>query len=324
MALGSVGLTVPFAACGHWRAGPSATIIIVMNESLRQHLECLARDECYRVDAVLKEGRLRAHGVPQSVRDVVAQATAFDPADRFGSVGAMRAAFMYAVGCPVDFRKGSLAADTGCARGAGDIWRGDSASEAGCAQDPGFQPGLRMDGALRPGSVGHAADSDLAGVTPGAAEPALSSAVPGASTLRDAKKRGRSEAFAHGAKVAFRWLWEFWSGIAHRLPLGVGVAWDILLAAWGAVMAFACVASGMNPQGDMARLPAVACAVSYVCVWLVMDCPIPLLVDTRPIEKLFPLFERPSLKQRVVAAAGMAGVAFAVLTLIGILFLRES
>lgn len=270
------------------------------------------------------QGRLRAHGVPQSVRDVVAQATAFDPADRFGSVGAMRAAFMYAVGCPVDFRKGSLAADTGCARGAGDIWRGDSASEAGCAQDPGFQPGLRMDGALRPGSVGHAADSDLAGFTPGAAEPALSSAVPGASTLRDAKKRGRSEAFAHGAKVAFRWLWEFWSGIAHRLPLGVGVAWDILLAAWGAVMAFACVASGMNPQGDMARLPAVACAVSYVCVWLVMDCPIPLLVDTRPIEKLFPLFEWPSLKQRVVAAAGMAGVAFAVLTLIGILFLRES
>ena len=102
------------------------------------------------------------------------------------------------------------------------------------------------------------------------------------------------------------------------------MAWDILLAAWGAVMAFACVASGMNPQGDMARLPAVACAVSYVCVWLVMDCPIPLLVDTRPIEKLFPLFEWPSLKQRVIAVAGMAGVAFAVLTLIGILFVRES
>lgn len=115
-----------------------------------------------------------------------------------------------------------------------------------------------------------------------------------------------------------------WSGIACRLPLGVGVAWDVLLAAWGAVMAFACVASGMNPQGDMARLPAVACAVSYVCVWLVMGCPIPLLVDTRPIEKLFPLFERLSLKQRVIAVAGMAGVAFAVLTLIGILFLRES
>lgn len=295
-----------------------------MNESLRQHLECLARDECYRVDAVLKEGRLRAHGVPQSVRDVVAQATAFDPADRFGSVGAMRAAFMYAVGVPVDFRRGSLAADTGCARGAGDIRRGDSASETGCAQDPGFQPGFRLDGALRSGSAGHAADSNHAGVTPGAAEPALSSAAPGSSTLRDAEERGRFAAFAHGAKVAFRWLWGFWSGIAHRLPLGVGVAWDILLAAWGAVMAFACVASGMNPQGDMARLPAVACAVSYVCVWLVMGCPIPLLVDTRPIEKLFPLLERPSLKQRVIAVAGMAGVAFAVLTLIGILFLRES
>ena len=142
--------------------------------------------------------------------------------------------------------------------------------------------------------------------------------------MRDAEERGRFAALAHGAKAAFRWLWGFWSGIAHRLPLGVGVAWDILLAAWGAVMAFACVASGMNPQGDMARLPAVACAVSYVCVWLVMGCPIPLLVDTRPIEKLFPLFERPSLKQRVIAVAGMAGVAFAVLTLKGILFLRES
>ena len=89
-------------------------------------------------------------------------------------------------------------------------------------------------------------------------------------------------------------------------------------------MAFACVASGMNPQGDMARLPAVACAVSYVCVWLAMDWPIPLLINTRPLEKLFTWFERPSLKQRVIAAAGMAGAAFAVLTLIGILLLRES
>ena len=44
------------------------------------------------------QNRLCAHGVPESVRDVVAQATAFDPVDRFGSVGAMRAAFMYAVG----------------------------------------------------------------------------------------------------------------------------------------------------------------------------------------------------------------------------------
>lgn len=64
------------------------------------------------------QGRLRAHGVPQSVRDVVAQATAFDPADRFGSVGAMRAAFMYAVGCPVDFRKGGLSLLIRVVRGA--------------------------------------------------------------------------------------------------------------------------------------------------------------------------------------------------------------
>lgn len=196
--------------------------------------------------------RLRAHGVPESVRDVVAQATAFDPADRFGSVAAMRAAFMYAVG------------------------------------------------------------------------PAAPSAVPCASVSVGAKERGGFKAFAHGAKAALQWLWEFWSGIAHRLPLGVGVAWDILVAAWGVFMGYACVASGMNPQGDMACLPAVACAVSYVCVWLAMDWPIPLLVDTRPLEKLFDWFERPSLKQRVIAAAGMMGIAMVVLTLVGILFLRES
>ena len=64
MASGGVGFTVPFAACGHWRAGLSATIIIVMNESLQQYLESLARDECYRVDAVLKEGRLERMGFP--------------------------------------------------------------------------------------------------------------------------------------------------------------------------------------------------------------------------------------------------------------------
>lgn len=71
-------------------------------------------------------------------------------------------------------------------------------------------------------------------------------------------------------------------------------------------------------------MPAVACAVSYVCVWLALDWPIPLLVDTRSLDKLFAWFERPTLKQRVIAAAGMAGVAMVVLTLIGILFLRES
>ncbi len=48
----------------YWRAGASATINFGMNESLRQHLECLARDECYRVDAVLKEGRLERTGFP--------------------------------------------------------------------------------------------------------------------------------------------------------------------------------------------------------------------------------------------------------------------
>lgn len=62
--------------------------------------------------------RLCAHGVPRSVRDVVAQATAFDPADRFGSVGAMRAAFMYAVGVPVDFRRGGLSLLIRVVRGA--------------------------------------------------------------------------------------------------------------------------------------------------------------------------------------------------------------
>ena len=80
----------------------------------------------------------------------------------------------------------------------------------------------------------------------------------------------------------------------------------------------------MNPQGDMARLPAVACAVSYVCVWLAMDWPIPLLVDTRLLERMFTWFQRPTLKQRVIAAAGMIGVSIVVLTLVGVLFLGES
>ncbi|WP_294414732.1 protein kinase [uncultured Senegalimassilia sp.] len=250
--------------------------------------------------------RLSVHGVPESVRDVVAQATAFDPADRFRTVGAMRAAFMYAVGCPVDFRRGALAA--------GGV----------CVQDPEPQPGLGMDDALRSVNIGRVVDSDDTGIAPAAIESAVSVAAPGVSESRDIKERGGFKAFVHGAKAALQWLWEFWSGIAHRLPLGVGVAWDILVAAWGVFMGYACVASGMNPQGDMACLPAVACAVSYVCVWLAMDWPIPLLVDTRPLEKLFDWFERPSLKQRVIAAAGMMGIAMVVLTLVGILFLRES
>ena len=321
MASGGVGFTVPFAACGHWRAGPSATIIIVMNESLQQHLECLARDECYRVDAVLKEGRLERTGFPN-------RCAMWWPRRRrstlqIGSGRWERCARRSCTrsGAPSIFEGGISYCWYGLCAGAGDIPRGDLSFEAGCAHNPGYQPGLRLDDALRSGSAGHAADFDLAGVTPGAAEPALSSAAPGASMLRDAEER--DSRLLRMAQKPLRWLWGL---VRHRAPLAFG-RWrgvDILLAAWGAVMAFACVASGMNPQGDMARLSAVACAVSYVCVWLVMGCPIPLLVDTRPIEKLFPLFEWPSLKQRVIAVAGMAGVAFAVLTLIGILFLRES
>lgn len=286
--------------------------------------------------------RLRAHGVPESVRDVVAQATAFDPVDRFGSVAAMRAAFMYAVGSPVDFRWKTAAAEAYYAQGAGDIRSGGSAcgadgvqgagdlrrgvlaAEAGYTQDSGSNPGFDMDGGSRPFNALHVSDSDCACATPYAVEPALSAILPITSVSGGAKERGRFKAFVHGARAALRWLWEFSSGIARRLPLGVGVAWDVLLAAWGAVMVFACVASCMNPQGDMARLPAFACVVGYVCIWLVMGWPIPLLVDTRPLERLFDWFERPTLKQRAIVAAGMVGAAFAVLTLIGILFLRES
>ena len=268
--------------------------------------------------------RLRAHGVPESVRDVVAQATAFDPADRFGSVAAMRAAFMYAVGRPVDFRERVRPAGADCMLCDGDLANRESTAGADCAQGAGFAPGPGMDCVSLPFGAVLAADSNRACITPCASEPAVPPAAPGAPTLRGAKERGRFDAFVHGARAALRWLWEFWSGVAHRLPLGVGVVWDILVAAWGVFMGYACVASGMNPQGDMARLPAVACAVSYVCVWLALDWPIPLLVDTRPLDKLFAWFERPTLKQRVIAAAGMAGVAMVVLTLIGVLFLRKS
>lgn len=286
--------------------------------------------------------RLRAHGVPESVRDVVAQATAFDPADRFGSVDAMRAAFRYAVGWAVDIRRGVPDADAWCGHGVGDIRHGGSvcgadcmqgvddlrrevlAAEAGWAQDSGSEPGPGVDGGSRPCCGTHTVESNRACLAPGASEAIPPAAVPSAYESRDAKERGAFRAFAHGAKAALQWLWEFWSSIAHRLPLGVGVVWDILLAAWGVVMVFACVASCMNPQGDMARLPAFACAVGYVCIWLVIGWPIPLLVDTRPLERLFDWFERPTLKQRAIVAAGMVGAAFIVLTLIGVLFLRES
>lgn len=268
--------------------------------------------------------RLRAHGVPESVRDVVAQATAFDPADRFGSVAAMRAAFMYATGCRVEFRREAPATGAWCPQASGDLRLGVSSADAGCVQDSGPEPSSGIDGASQPCDAVRAADSVRDCAAPCEVEMVPSAAVISAPGSRHTKERGGFAAFAHGAIVALRWLWEFSSGLAHRLPLGVGVAWDVLLAAWGAVMVFACVASCMNPQGDMARLPAFACAVGYVCVWLAMDWPIPLLVDTRPLERLFDWFERPTLKQRAIVAAGMMGAAFIVLTLIGILFLRES
>ena len=77
---------------------------------------CAQRCVCARHAAVLPAVRGDARSVDgskapvrpwgsRSVRDVVAQATAFDPADRFRG-GSDDGSFMYAVGVPVDFRKG--------------------------------------------------------------------------------------------------------------------------------------------------------------------------------------------------------------------------
>ena len=76
----------------------------------------------------------------------------------------------------------------------------------------------------------------------------------------------------------------------NRIPVGVGIAWNVVLLSYTVLLGYICVASMLNPVGDTAALPLGARVASYAATWLMFVSPVPSVVDVRSLHRILPRF----------------------------------
>lgn len=189
---------------------------------------------------------------------VVQRATELDPEKRFQSVEALKAAFLDALASARPAEQPPSIAPKPAAR---------SASEALPAPQPVFQP--------IPQPVPQPAPQ------PGAAPISVSQQQGGA---RATKQALASQVKSTAQKKPIRA-----KGLFSRIPLGVGVAWDVILLLVWLLFFAASNAVIVSPTGEVAQHPLWFLIVEY---YGVIVLPITVLVyyllDLRPLRKLFP------------------------------------
>ena len=189
---------------------------------------------------------------------VVRKATELDPEKRFQSVEALKAAFLSALASarPAEQPPSIAPKPAAC-----------SASEALPALQPVFQPIPQP--APQPAPQ------------PGAAPISVSQQQGGA---RATKQALASQVKSTAQKKPIRA-----KGLFSRIPLGVGVAWDVILLLVWLLFFAASNAVIVSPTGEVAQHPLWFLIVEY---YGVIVLPITVLVyyllDQRPLRKLFP------------------------------------
>lgn len=189
---------------------------------------------------------------------VVRKATELDPEKRFQSVEALKAAFLSALASarPAEQPPNIAPKPVAC-----------SASEALPALQPVFQPIPQP--APQPAPQ------------PGAAPISVSQQQGGA---RATKQALASQVKSTAQKKPIRA-----KGLFSRIPLGVGVAWDVILLLVWLLFFAASNAVIVSPTGEVAQHPLWFLIVEY---YGVIVLPITVLVyyllDLRPLRKLFP------------------------------------
>ena len=93
-----------------------------------------------------------------------------------------------------------------------------------------------------------------------------------------------------------------------RIPVGVGIAWNVVLLTYTVLLGYICVASMINPVGDTAALPPGARVASYAATWLMFVSLVPSVVDVRSLHRILPRFASLRWLARM-------GVSFAVILL---------
>lgn len=100
-------------------------------------------------------------------------------------------------------------------------------------------------------------------------------------------------------------------GLLSHIPRSVGLAWDIILLAYCALVFAVCVASTFNPGNTAsAFLSFDERLISNLAVNLFLIVPVFLVCDRRPLHKWFPKLKRVSIpKQSLIALSIIAGIA---------------
>lgn len=103
-----------------------------------------------------------------------------------------------------------------------------------------------------------------------------------------------------------------------RVPFGLGVAWDIVLSIYVLVFGLMCLLVGFfGTNEDLLNLPRIVIIVEFVFAFFLFACPVPLLMDTRPIRRKYPKFGPFPFRMRLLVFAAMLVLALVGITLIG-------
>lgn len=284
------------------------------------------------------EETLIAHDVPPALRNVVSQAASFDPAHRFQSVTALEAAFRAAVESseeePVLTEVRDDEADA-----AFPLEHPSSESDASDCESPAV-PSAALTGVT--GQISSSSITSTVAATHSAlaergSDSTLRSAQISLSEKLDTmRKKLTTPAFpslssflerARLAMAKFRPAAErpAFAVQAHRsrgllswVPFSVGVVWDIVLLLYLLFIAAMCTFSVFfGVVEGYESLPLSVKAVEFAYVWVLLVWPVPLLLDSRPVRRLYPRFGAFRLRTRLIVSITMLVVSVVGICLIG-------
>lgn len=257
-------------------------------------------------DAAARRQGWRAAGVPEPLRRVVERAAAFDPADRYASAGELKASFLRGLGELGGAPGASPLAGDGSGRpgraGCGAVSRGAPAVDVsrGAASALPVSQGAAAAGtgqrmAAPPGASG----SPGALIVPGDPSVALESA----SSAQAPRANGSPRRSAWG-----RWL---------------GLAWDVCLGAFLALMLVGMIVSTLDP-GPTAQLRDAPVAVrglyNLVMYALFVAPACFVMCDPRPLARRFKLLARVPRSRQILVAVGIVAVGLVAYSALAVAF----
>ena len=245
-----------------------------------------------------RDARFAHKKVPESLRQVISCACAFDPSARFDSVEQMQDAFESALEVCVP-RSSGPTMHSGATFGAEKEW-GEKVRAA--AAQPQGQP--------------------KAGTSAGAHVQAQKQARPASK-----KRTSRSSEDGYvsgvpqeeaGPSLASR-IGDFFS--RHAPPFAVGVVWDVFLIIVLATLFFVCIVCIVDPSGGVASWPLSERIISYLSMFFLLFCPITFAIrDRRVGKKLLPNIKRLSTGTEIALCVVLVILYFVLFVIVAIAY----